>query len=89
MRIEIAFFPQSLPRAEVTGDIKVKGTYITRHCTYKDTWGVRAVGLEERCDAPRCSPLASAAWSHLVRQQAVGDRLKWHPATSRDTGYRL
>lgn len=86
LRIEISpFFLKVRPGAEVTGEIKVKGTYITRHCTYEDTWGVRGAEPEERCDAPRRFPLASAAWSHLVRQQAVGDRLEWHPATSRDT----
>lgn len=70
--------------AEVTGEIKAKGTYITRHCTYKDTLRVCGVQPGERCDTPCCfTPpfLPSAAWSHLVRQQAVGDRQKWHPAT--------
>lgn len=78
--------PQSPPGAQVTGQIKMKGTYITRYCTYKDTWGVRGFELEERCDTPRCVLLPGLIWS---RQQAVGDRLKWHPATSRDTVTRL
>lgn len=70
---------------QVTREIKVKGTCIPRYCTCKDTWGAHGAGLAERCDKPRCFPLVSTAWSHLVLQQAVGDRLKWHRATSRDT----
>lgn len=59
--------------------LKCKGTYITCYCTSKGTWGAHGVELVKRCDIPHCVPLASAAWSHLVLQQAVGDRLKWHP----------
>lgn len=32
-------FLKVCPRAEVTVEIKVKGTYITNYSTYKDTWG--------------------------------------------------